>query len=170
MLTIQNPTNVSGRILVRLCQICMIVAVALLAFVAVLVVVQVIARNIFDLGLPWADELARFSSMGLVYLSIPLIAVNRQHVSVDFLPQLAGPRWRIVLDAVTEIGIAVFCGITLYGMQSYLIRAGKFSTPAIGISNWVFYTPASIGITLFLLVSVFRLFGQFTDNETESAS
>ncbi|MBP1849321.1 TRAP transporter small permease [Rhizobium halophytocola] len=144
-------------ILLRIAQLLMAVAVLLLALMAVLVVLQVVARNGFDLGLPWADELARFSGVALVYLALPLLAVRSQHVAVDMLPQFLGGRSRRVMAVVAEAGVFVFCAITLYGMQAYLMRAGKFATPAMGLSNWIFYAPAVVGITLLGLVALVRL-------------
>ncbi|MGV8935852.1 MAG: TRAP transporter small permease [Allorhizobium sp.] len=135
----------------------MAVAVALLGLMAVLVVAQVVARNGFNLGLAWADELARFSSLALVYLAMPLLALRGQHVAVDMLPQLLGGKAKTAMAVAVEIGIFAFCAITLYGMQSYLMRAGKFATQAMGMSNWILYAPAAIGISLFALVALLRL-------------
>ena len=153
----RSSANIASRLLSRLCETCMALAIALLAMVAILVVAQVVARNGFDLGLPWADELARFGGLALVFLSIPLLALRGQHVAVDLVPQLIGGRSQVVMAIVTEAGIFLFCAISLYGMYSYLSRAGKFATPAMGMSNWLFYAPAAIGLVLFACVAVLRL-------------
>lgn len=136
---------------------CRSVAVLLLALISVLIVTQVVGRNIFDLGMPWADELARFSGIALVFLTVPLLALNGQHVTVDLIPQLLAPRARGILAAASELAVFIFCSITLYGFHSFLSRAGKFSTPAIGIPNWLFYAPALIGFLLLALVALARL-------------
>ena len=36
-------------------------------------------------------------------------------------------------------------------------KAAKFSTPALGMPNWLFYLPAAIGMLLFGLVALSRL-------------
>lgn len=151
-----SPSKAS-LLLLRLCQACMALAIALLAMVAILVVVQVVARNSFDLGLPWADELARFAGLSLVFLSIPLLALRGQHVAVDLVPQLIGGRTQLAMAIVSEIGILVFCVISLFGVHSYLSRAGKFATPAMGMSNWFLYAPVAIGMILFACVAAMRL-------------
>lgn len=157
MATVTSLIKIGHSAILHLSRALMAVAITLLALMAFLVVLQVVARNGFDLGLPWADELARFSSVGLVYLSIPLLALRGQHIAVDLLPQLLGGRSRLAMAIIVEIGILIFCAITLYGLQAYLMRAGKFATPAMGMSNWFFYAPAAIGITLFALVALLRL-------------
>lgn len=153
-----HPTaNIASRFLSRLCEACMALAIALLAMVSILVVVQVVARNGFDLGLPWADELARFGGLALVFMSIPLLALRGLHVAVDLVPQLIGGRAQLAMAIATEVGILLFCAISLYGMHSYLSRAGKFATPAMGMSNWLFYAPATVGLFLFACVAMYRL-------------
>ena len=166
----QSSANMASRLLSRICEACMALAIGLLAMVAILVIVQVVARNGFDLGLPWADELARFGGLALVFLSIPLLALRGLHVAVDLVPQLIGGRAQVAMAIATEVGILLFCVISLYGMHSYLSRAGKFSTPAMGMSNWLFYAPAAIGIALFACVAVLRLVHFLTTSIPETPS
>ena len=58
--------TLSRAIFARLARLGLSFSIFLLALIAALVVLQVAARNLFDLGLPWADELARFCAIGLV--------------------------------------------------------------------------------------------------------
>ena len=160
----------ASRLLSRICEACMALAIGLLAMVAILVIVQVVARNGFDLGLPWADELARFGGLALVFLSIPLLALRGLHVAVDLVPQLIGGRMQVAMGIATEVGILLFCVISLYGMHSYLSRAGKFATPAMGMSNWLFYAPATIGLILFACVAVLRLTRFLTPTTPETSA
>ncbi|SMD20869.1 TRAP transporter small permease subunit [Rhizobium sp. RU36D] len=132
-----------------------------------------VIRNGFDIGLAWADELARFASLSLVYLAMPRLALRGQHIAIGMLPELLGGRIQTVMAIGVELGVLAFCTLTLYGTHAYLMRAGKFSTQAMSLSNWVFYAPATLGITLFALVAVLRLlkiagFGQSPDHQTGS--
>lgn len=147
----------AGRALERVTGACRTAAILLLALMSALVVTQVVGRNAFDLGMPWTDELARFCGIALVFLATPLLALRGQHVAVDLVPQMLEPGARRVVAAVGEMAVLVFCGLTLYGFQSFLSRAGKFATPAIGIPNWLFYAPALAGFVLLALVTLVRL-------------
>ncbi|PRD44774.1 TRAP transporter small permease [Phyllobacterium phragmitis] len=144
---------------------CRFAAILLLVLMASLVVGQVVGRNVFDLGMPWADELARFSGIALVFLCVPLLALRGQHVAVDLVPMMLPRRLRRYAFMLIETAILVFCLLTLYGFQSFLSRAGKFSSPAIGIPNWLFYAPALAGFVLLLLIAVVRLAGLFLESE-----
>jgi len=161
---IGSVIRVAGGALQAVSLACRTVAILLLALMALLIVAQVVGRNVFDLGMPWADEMARFSGIALVFLSVPLLALRGQHVAVDLVPMLLPQRFRRYVLAFIEIAITAFCLLTLYGFQSFLSRAGKFATPAIGIPNWLFYAPALLGFILLLAVSLLRLAGLFTES------
>jgi len=136
---------------------CRTAAVLLLALMVVLVVGQVVGRNAFDLGMPWADELARFSGVALVFLCVPLLALRGQHVAVDLVPLAMRGALRRICLVLAEGAVLAFSVLTLIGFQSFLSRAWKFSTPAIGIPNWIFYAPALIGFVLLMLVAALRI-------------
>ena len=71
--------------LAGLCRAFERVAMLLLAVMTVFIVVQVTARNVFALGLPWAEELARYAGLGVVYLAVPLLLLQDKHIKVDLL-------------------------------------------------------------------------------------
>lgn len=133
------------------------VGICMLALMAVLIVVQVVARNLFDLGLPWADELARFCSIGLVFLSIPALVVRHQMVAVTMVPDMMGDRARRAMHVAQELATLAFAGFTLWGFAAFLPRAGKFLTPAMGMPNWGYYAPALIGTLFIACAAIFRI-------------
>lgn len=95
------PRIESGRaILARFARIGVTLGMGLLVLMAVLVVTQVAARNFYDLGLPWADELARFSGIGLVFLSVSCLAGRHVLVSVSMLPDASPPGARMVMHLI----------------------------------------------------------------------
>ncbi len=128
----------------------------LLALLACLIVLQVVARNFFDKGLPWADELARFSCFSLVFLCVPLLALQRAMVSVTLVTDLVGAGLRRWLHLASELSLLGFAGFMLWGFAAYLPRAGKFVTPAMGLPNWWFYSLALVG-TIMLAVTALLL-------------
>ncbi|TKT76166.1 TRAP transporter small permease [Aquamicrobium sp. LC103] len=152
-----GPAATAARGLESLAVLCRILATLLLALMSVLIFTQVVGRNVFNVGMPWADELARFCGIGLVYLTIPLLAFRGQHVAVDMLPQLLPPQGRRALLIIAELMVLAFAAIIVVALHSFLSRAGKFATPAIGIPNYFFYAPAVIGCVLLVLAAVSRV-------------
>ncbi|MEJ8476977.1 TRAP transporter small permease [Roseibium algae] len=153
----RQQTTKGRAIMARLSGAGISISIGLLALMACLIVLQVSARNLLDLGLPWADELARFCCIGLVFLSIPSLVVNHQMVAVTLVPDMLGPGARRMVHILSELATLVFAGFTLWGFAAFLPRAGKFLTPAMGMPNWGYYAPALIGTTFLTLAALFRI-------------
>ena len=152
-----SPLSAARRLLSGVARAGLWLSVLLLVFIALLVSGQVLARNVFSLGLPWADELARWAGVSLVYLTIPHLLDRGQHIAVELLPdRLTGPARTITLS-ISELAVAGFAGISLFSFAGFLERAARFKTPAMGLPNLVFYMPAVIGIALLGLVALLRL-------------
>ncbi|WP_249691128.1 TRAP transporter small permease [Stappia sp. WLB 29] len=152
-----DRTPPGGRLLAGAAASCRTLAVLLLMAMSVLVVGQVLGRNLLDLGMPWADELARFCGVALVFLCVPLLALQGRHVAVELVPMslpLGARRWTGML---VELSVLAFALFFLYGLYRFLGRAWKFATPTLGIPNWVFYAPAIVAMVLLALVTLARL-------------
>lgn len=135
----------------------LICAMLFLGSMTALIAIQVVSRNFFNLGLPWADELARFTGLGLVFFTIPLLQYQGKHIAVDiFTSRLSGIAARIA-GAINEIAVLALLILMLISFHSFLQRAAHFATPAIGMPNWIFYAPALIGIIVCTLITVLRV-------------
>lgn len=146
-----------GRALEMVSVSCRTAAILLLALMSTLIVAQVVGRNLFDIGMPWADELSRFSGVALVFLCVPILALRGQHVAVDMVPMMLPPAWRRAFAVLVEAMVLAFSAFSLWGLYTFLGRAWKFATPTLGIPNWVYYTPAIICFALLALITVARL-------------
>lgn len=134
-----------------------LLGIGLLSLMAGLIVLQVAARNFFDAGLPWADELARFSGIGLVFLAIPFLAGRHVLVSVSIVPDMAGPAIRRFLAFAGDAATLTFACLMLWSFAEFLPRAGKFLTPAMRIPNWGYYSLALAGSLLLAVVAFVRV-------------
>lgn len=157
MSTIQQPRPTGfALVLERACRLFEHIAIAMLLFTTLLIVLQVFARNALQMGLPWADELARYGGLGIVYLAIPLLLLRDGHIAVDIISSRVKGRFGRGLRLANEAIVLSFCGLFLVGGYQFLLQAGKFVTPALRLPNLFFYLPAMLGILLFTLVAVLR--------------
>ncbi len=147
----------SRAVLARLTALGLWAGMALLALMAGLVVMQVVTRNLMDLGQPWADELARFSGIGLVFLVVPSLAARRVLVSVTIVPDLLGPRMQRLSEVISDLATLACAAALLWGFADFLPRAGMFKTPAMQIPNSLYYSLALTGRVLLVLVMLYRL-------------
>ncbi|WP_043531984.1 TRAP transporter small permease [Litchfieldella xinjiangensis] len=140
-------------------------SVLLLIAIALLVAGQVVMRNVFSIGLHWADELARWFGIALVYLTIPYLLNQGTHIAVELLPSRLRGRWRTAALALSELAVAIFAGLSLVAFFKFLERAARFKTPALELPNLIFYMPAIIGIALLGLIAITRLFSLLRGTE-----
>lgn len=155
------PLGGPGLWLARLCQTLCVwaerFAMLMLMAMTALIVLQVLGRNLLGAGWPWAEELARYAGLALVYMGAPVLLLHNKHILVDIVSSrvkgLAG-RW---LHAINEALVLFFCVLFLWGGWAFLKKAGKFSTPALGMPNTLYYMPALLGMALLALVSLHRL-------------
>ncbi|TCT09933.1 TRAP-type C4-dicarboxylate transport system permease small subunit [Tepidamorphus gemmatus] len=146
-----------GRLLQIAAVACRSLASLLLALICVLIAAQVAGRNLFNTGMPWADELARFCGVAIVFLCVPLLALRGQHVAMDLASLVLRGRLRRPVALVIELTVLAFACLGLWSLHAFLGRAWKFATPTLGIPNWVFYAPALVGLALLALVAVARI-------------
>ncbi len=145
------------RMLHAVCRFLERLAMFMLLATTFLVVLQVVARNVFEKGLPWAEELARYGGLGIVFLAIPLLLMHDRHISVDIISARVHGAAGRVLRVLNEVIVLLFCGLFLFGGYEFLLRAGRFTTPALSMPNLFFYLPTMVGMVMFAAVSMLRL-------------
>lgn len=140
-----------------LARVCERVALGALFVMTALVTTQIVGREIFNLGLPSVEELARWSGLCLVYFAVPLLFLEGRHVHVDmFLVKIDG-RPRRLIDLLVELLTVAFALAFLVGGWFFMQRAGRFTTPALGMPNLLFYAPVLLGMALSLLAGLVRV-------------
>jgi len=133
------------------------VAMLMLGFMTIFISLQVASRNFFNIGLPWADELARFTGLALVFFTIPLLQCRGKHIAVDLFTSRFTGLIKRGLDCLNEALVLTFFVLLIYSFFAFFKRAAFFSTPATGMPNWLFYAPALIGVVFCLLITALRL-------------
>lgn len=133
--------------------------IVIICFVAIVLTTfaGVISRYILSYSLPWADEMARFSLVWLVYIGMVSTLVRGQHVCVELLLSRCQGKPRIWLLNLIDLACMVLFGALLYGGLLLMELASSQSLPALGISkSWV-YAAVPIGAALMLIEYVLRI-------------
>lgn len=152
--------------LLPLCRGFELVAMATLVVATSAIMIEVVARGVFALGLPGAGELARFAGLALIFLTVPLLLAHDAHVKVDMLSSRASGLPRRLLDVCNELATLSFCVLFLLACWWFMQRAARFSTPALEIPNIVYYAPAIAGMVLTTLVAFDRVLGLITGRQS----
>lgn len=133
------------------------VSTGLLLLIIVLIVVQVLARNLWNTGLPQAEEVSRFAGVLAVYFTAPLLALHGQHVAVDVFTNMMPRAPRLVCFVLAEVSMLVFASLTIWGGWLYLERGWKFRTPALGIQNIWLFGPVILCFALLIVIALWRI-------------
>lgn len=134
------------------------VSIVFLAILCLSVSIQIIMRNVFSAGSIVLEELARFSLVTLVFLMIPVLAVYRKHIMVDFFLLRFPARMRRLIDAVIQILSAAATIFLLMAIAKIMERNWNVRTPAMRMPNVIFYTPVALGLLFTLLACIANLF------------
>lgn len=163
---VRVPAGPLRPLLLPLCRAFEWLAMALLVGCTTAIMVEVLARGLFDLGLPGAGELAKYAGLGLIFLTVPLLLAQDTHVRVDMVFQLTRGVPRRVLALFNELATLAFCVLFLVSCWWFMQRAANFSTPALAIPNLWYYMPAIAGMVLTTLVALDRVLGMVLGRAT----
>jgi len=139
-----------------LCRTAEAIAIVALIAVTALIMVQIAAREIFNVGLSWADELARYAGLTVIFMGVPTLSARHEHVKVDMFLNMMPASARRFVSIANDVLMVVFCAMFMYAGWLFLQRAARFSTPALGMPNLIWYLPAIVGTLVMLLVTVDR--------------
>lgn len=142
------------RVLERACAV-------LFILMTLLLFAQVVLRYVFAASLFWAEELARFSMVWLVFLGSVMAACTGAHTRIGFFVDLlpAVPR-RCVEGGVTLVCAAAAGTIAWYGLT--VARLGMLSkSPAMGLPLGYVYSAAPLCCGLMALILLGRAVAQF---------
>jgi TRAP-type C4-dicarboxylate transport system permease small subunit len=137
-----------------------VAVVVLLVLMSVLIFAQVLGRFIFQNGLFWAEELARFSMVTMVYLGAGLACKYGDHIKVTVLEEMFKGRIRkiyriiIALISIGFLSILTYYGLSVLGMVSSQLSA-NMQLP-MSVVYVMIPTGAAIMI-LYLLIEIIEI-------------
>jgi len=106
----------------------------LLAVMSLVVIVQVFSRYVLHYSFVWAEELVRYLMIWMVMIGAALVQATNDHIRIDFVPMLAGPRGRRALETVFRLFTLVLLVVLIWkGVKiAYFNRA--FETSGLRIT------------------------------------
>ena len=147
-----------------------VIAIVALIAVTALIMAQIASREIFNVGLSWADELARYAGLTVIFMGVPTLLARDEHVKVDMFLNMMPARRRRFFNITNDALMVVFAAMFLVAGWQFMQRAAQFSTPALGMPNLIFYMPAAIGMTLLFFVAIDRAVAALTLDAKDEAN
>lgn len=136
--------------------------VILLGALMFLAIAQIVAREVFDTGMIWADELIKFFVLWIALIAAIAASRSDRHLRIDALSQFVADRYarypRIIVDAFA----AFMCGFLAWHSWRYLQLTIEFGDTVMGdLPAWTAYLLLPFSLVLmsyrFLLLSVSEL-------------
>ena len=136
------------------------IGIAAIAFMVIAILIQVIARYVFNNALPWPDEAARFCMLWMTGLMAPTAFRRGGFVALDMISGFMSPRVAAVLSLVLlMISLLILFVAVQIGWNEVTGFGGRFATASLYLptfDGW-FRVPRS-WMMLSLLVGVVLLF------------
>lgn len=142
------------KILTGLVKIFEKIAVFSLFGISAVIFAQILLRNFFSIGFPWADELSRFLHIALIFLTVPILYRERIIFKIDIFVERLPARMQTVVGAFTSLVCVAFSLIFLFSFVEFMRASWDVPTPALRMPNLFFFFSVCLGILLFLFTSL----------------
>ena len=130
--------------------LCDISSLVLLYVTVVVIFVQVIARYILKVSLPWTEEFARFAFIWLIFLANAMAERQKEHFRVSYFVEQAPRKVRYVFWYFGEALIFVFFCWLLYDCMTFVKMGARQIAPVMQLSmDYVYWgLPVAVILTL----------------------
>lgn len=115
------------------------VSVLLLLVLVGLVSAQVFMRYVMDAPLTWSEEAARITFIWVTFIGAGLAFQRRENLRIQLLPDALSLRPRLWLRIAIYLIEVAFMGLVLYQSIPLLWRLYPAHTPALDLTQDVFY-------------------------------
>lgn len=152
-----------------LAKYCMIVAVIGLYAIVTAVAYQVFGRYVLNDTPTWAESLTLVLVLYVALLGAAVGVRDAGHIGMESLLVLVPERWRLRLELVIHVLVAIFGGMMVAGGWGLMTGVLEYKIPTLGISEAWHYAPLLISGALIVLFSIEHFIAILTHKEVEPA-
>jgi TRAP-type C4-dicarboxylate transport system permease small subunit len=95
---------------------------------------QIVLRNVFSIGIAWADGLIRLGILWLALLGAVAASRDRKHISIDVVTRLLPPPLQLVAAVVRDLFTATVCGLLAWYSWVFVSDSREFGD--VLLDNW----------------------------------
>ena len=143
-----------------------IFVIVLFTILILVVFSQVVFRYVFNNSLTWAEEMARYLQVWMIFLAAAAAIRTGSHISVDYATHNLSSRYKNFLGIIIAILTILFLGIvTTYGYKLFIqIYHSTQRSPAMQMPMSVAYAAVPVG-GLFMLIEAIIVFLKLIINQ-----
>lgn len=138
------------------------ILLVLVGGIVITTVLQIVARFILMVSIPWTDELARYLMIWASFVGLGVAYRKRELICVAFFREKLPPHLLKVALLLSDLLCSVFAiVIVIYGIKLCFLNAGQVS-PSLRISLGIIYAIVPLGCLLFLLFAFESVLSYFS--------
>ena len=123
--------------------------VVLLLALVVFAGVQIGARNLFDAGWIWGEQLVRIGVMWVGLLGAVVASREDRHLRIDVIPRLLPPRGQVVCAVLAHLVTAGVCAVIAWYAAEFVLGEREYGAAGIGaVSGWVLQSVMPVAFAL----------------------
>jgi len=126
---------------------------AIIIFFTLLLFANVVMRYIFLAPIYWAEELARYLMVWLIFLGAGVVVGEEGHISINVATRFLSPKGNALLTRVIALICLLFSAALVYYSWQHTMRvrlAGQ-TTAALDLPMWWAYLAIPVGSALMTL-------------------
>lgn len=100
-------------------------------YFCLIIVVEVVRRYVFGSSSVWGEMTARYAFVYLVYIAAAEVAKSNDHIRIDLVPRLLGPRGRLALYFYFDVLYLSLAALVIYyslGVVQIAVSTGTLMT------------------------------------------
>jgi TRAP-type C4-dicarboxylate transport system permease small subunit len=121
------------------------------------ILLQVIARYVFNHALPWPEELGRFLFAWIVFLGTVSVIESDEMINVDILYRWIPRNGAAVLRFLTSLVVFAFLLVMLKGGYELMVRQASQRSVGLDIPMGIVYFVIPFGTLLMALITLLRI-------------
>ncbi|WP_203341076.1 TRAP transporter small permease [Planococcus beijingensis] len=125
-----------------------IIVTGLLILLSSVVFIQVVARKLMPVPIPWTEEVAKISLLWITYLGLAATFQQNYHIRIDLLDAfLKTPRKKKMVDLFIQVLGVLFAAALVYLSFSYFQEQLEFGqrTNILRLPMWAVLLPLMVG-------------------------
>jgi TRAP-type C4-dicarboxylate transport system permease small subunit len=130
---------------------------------------QVFGRYVLNDTPTWAESLTLVLVLYVALVGAAVGVRDAGHIGMESLLVLVSARWRLRLELVIHVLVAIFGGLMIWGGWELAATVIDYDIPTLGISEGWHYAPLVLSGVLVVLFSVEHIIANLTHKEVEPA-
>ena len=135
--------------------------IVLLAGLMLLASGQILLRNVFSIGLPWADGLVRMAVLWLALIGAIAAGRDRKHIAINLAERYLPARFMYAVNIAVDLFTAVVTGVLAWYATQFVRDSYEFGDRLLGTwPAWAFQAILPIGFALIAYRYGLRMLGR----------